>query len=300
MKGFCTVEGALEKFYDRSDSDSDDNGNDLAHVGSQHMHHISDDYDVAMGASQSTDHMPPANHMDISQGRRPGQKHPARAPPAPSTLTHPSSLKVASASHAQQLSQTQQMSQDQLSLGRQPSRNLGSGLGRAGSAGGVGPSRLGATGQGRASGSSQQASQGVGHIEAAQLESSGTSWKLPFLGSGDRLEEKDIRLPPISPRACFGDEYEVHYPSLLAVACCWLTPCQMCLMDYSVLECVLVPALFCVSICWFMLPFVLPCGQCFVKWPEAPTMTAACIEKFMDCMDQQSTAGFDTGCNSPG
>jgi len=54
----------------------------------------------------------------------------------------------------------------------------------------------------------QQASQGAGHI--AQLESSGTSWKLPFLGAGGSLEETDIRLPPLSPGACFKDEYEVQ------------------------------------------------------------------------------------------
>ncbi|KAL0029639.1 hypothetical protein WJX79_009994 [Trebouxia sp. C0005] len=70
-----------------------------------------------------------------------------------------------------------------------------------------GPSRLGAAGQGRASGCSQQASQGAGHI--AQLESSGTSWKLPFLGAGGILEETDIRLPPLPSGACFRDEYEL-------------------------------------------------------------------------------------------
>lgn len=54
----------------------------------------------------------------------------------------------------------------------------------------------------------QQASQGAGHI--AQLESSGTSWKLPFLGAGGILEETDIRLPPLPSGACFRDEYEVQ------------------------------------------------------------------------------------------
>ena len=54
-----------------------------------------------------------------------------------------------------------------------------------------------------------QGSEGAGHIEAAHLESSGMSWKLPLLGAVGNLEEQGIRIPPLSAGCCFNDEYEV-------------------------------------------------------------------------------------------
>lgn len=56
-----------------------------------------------------------------------------------------------------------------------------------------------------------QAWQGRGHIQAAALESSKTSWQLPPLGIAGSLEEQDIRLPPLPPGRSFSDEYEVLY-----------------------------------------------------------------------------------------
>ena len=60
-----------------------------------------------------------------------------------------------------------------------------------------------------------QGSQGAGHLEAAHLESSGMSWKLPFLGAVGSIEEQGIRIPPLSPGCCFNDEYEVLLSHLL-------------------------------------------------------------------------------------
>lgn len=66
-----------------------------------------------------------------------------------------------------------------------------------------------------------QASQGQGHVEAAHLESSGMSWKLPFLGAVGSIEEQGIRIPPLSANCCFQDEYEVpimHHSPLFPLA----------------------------------------------------------------------------------
>ncbi|DBB12599.1 TPA: hypothetical protein ACH3X3_005387 [Trebouxia sp. C0006] len=210
LRRTLTVEDAIESIFQlssESESGDDDNeeGNDLAHVGSQHMHHMLDDYDIPMGASQSA--KPASISIDIShQGIVPVQKRPPKAAPVPALHTQPASFHHDLTSQAPALSHSQQLSVSRQHSGS-GSGSLGSGVGRGGSlAGAAGPSRLGAAGQGRASGS-QQASQGAGHI--AQLESSGTSWKLPFLGAGGSLEETDIRLPPLSPGACFKDEFEL-------------------------------------------------------------------------------------------
>ncbi|KAL0033716.1 hypothetical protein WJX77_002280 [Trebouxia sp. C0004] len=211
-KRTLTVEDAIESVFQLSsenesgDDDDDDEGNDLAHVSCQPMHHMSDDYDIPMGASQSAN--PASNSIDIShQGIVPAQKCPSKAAPVQAPHTQPASFHHGLHSQAPALSHSQQLSMSRQHSGS-GSGSLGSEVGRGGSlAGAAGPSRLGAAGQGRASGCSQQASQGAGHI--AQLESSGTSWKLPFLGAGGSLEETDIRLPPLSPGACFRDEYEL-------------------------------------------------------------------------------------------
>ena len=160
MKGNASVEEALEGYYDLSESDDDDDdkdgddkdGDDLANVGIQHMRTIVDDHDAPMGASQSADHMLPAG-----QGRKPRTKCPPKPALVPSLLPHPASLNIGSASQ-HRLSQPQQLSHEQLSLSRQSSGGSNGSLGRAGSLAGAGLSRLGALGQGRASGSSQQAS----------------------------------------------------------------------------------------------------------------------------------------------
>ena len=165
MKRTLTVEDAIEgvfqlssesEYGDDDDHDHDDNeGNDLAHVGSQHTHHMSDDYDIPMGASQSTN--PASSSIGIShQDMGPAQKCPPKAAPVPALHTQPSSFRYGLDSQAPALSHSQQ-----LSMSRQHSSSgsgsLGSGVERGGSlAGAAGPSRLGAAGQGRASGCSQQ------------------------------------------------------------------------------------------------------------------------------------------------
>ncbi|KAA6423147.1 MAG: crossover junction endonuclease MUS81-like, partial [Trebouxia sp. A1-2] len=214
LKRTLTVEDAIESVFQLSSEsesgdnadDDDDEGNDLAHVGSQHMHHMSDDYEIPMGASQSANPAPIS--VDIShQGTVPAQKRPPKAAFVQTLHTQPASIHHGLDSQAPALSHSQQLNMSRQHSGS-GSGSLGSGVGRGGSlAGAAGPSRLGAAGQGRASGCSQQASQGAGHI--AQLESSGTSWKLPFLGAGGILEETDIRLPPLPSGACFRDEYEL-------------------------------------------------------------------------------------------
>lgn len=153
------VEDAIESVFQlSSDSESDDDddeeeGNDLAHVGSQHMHDMSDDYDIPMGASQSAK---PASisintsHQDI----RPAQKRPPKAALVPALHAQPASLRHGLDSQAPALSHSQQLSMSRQQSG---SGSLGSGVGPCGSlAGAAGPSRLGAAGQGRASGCSQQ------------------------------------------------------------------------------------------------------------------------------------------------
>jgi len=163
LRRTLTVEDAIESVFQLSsesesgdDDDGDDEeGNDLAHVGSQHMRHMSDDYDIPMGASQSA--KPASISIDIShQDIRPAQKRSPKAAPVPALHTQPASFHHELGSQAPALSHSQQ-----LSMSRQHSSSgsgsLGSGVERGGSlAGAAGPSRLGAAGQGRASGCSQQ------------------------------------------------------------------------------------------------------------------------------------------------
>ena len=161
MRRTLTVEDAIKSVFQLSsesesgDDADDDEGNDLAHVGSQHMHHMLDDYDIPMGASQSAN--PASISIDIShQGIRPPQKRPPKAAPVPALHTQPASFHHGLDSQAPALSHSQQLSMSRQHSGS-GSGSLGSGVGRGGSlAGAAGPSRLGAAGQGRASGSSQQ------------------------------------------------------------------------------------------------------------------------------------------------
>jgi len=150
LRRTLTVEDAIESVFQLSsesesgdDDDGDDEeGNDLAHVGSQHMRHMSDDYDIPMGASQSA--KPASISIDIShQDIRPAQKRSPKAAPVPALHTQPASFHHELGSQAPALSHSQQ-----LSMSRQHSSS--------GLAGAAGPSRLGAAGQGRASGCSQQ------------------------------------------------------------------------------------------------------------------------------------------------
>lgn len=160
LKGVLRVEDAVEKYFElpsdyNSDEEDHDDGDDISPLGSQHMHHMLDDYTIPMGASQSTNPDPLPNHMDTShQGRRPANDGSAVTVPVPSLLTHPASLRhepssqPAAQSHSQQLSVSRQQS---------GSGSLGSTLGRERSlAGAAAPSRLGAAGQGRAAAPSQQ------------------------------------------------------------------------------------------------------------------------------------------------
>lgn len=160
MKRTLTVEDAIGSVFQLSsesesgdDDDDDEEGNDLAHVGSQHMHHMSDDYDIPMGASQSVN--PASISIDISQqDTRPAQKRPPKAAPVPALHTQPASFHHELGPQAPALSHSQQLSMSRQHSG---SGSLGSGVGRGGSlVGAAGPSRLGAAGQGRASGCSQQ------------------------------------------------------------------------------------------------------------------------------------------------
>jgi len=167
LKRTLTVEDAIEgvfqlssesEYGDDDDHDHDDNeGNDLAHVGSQHTHHMSDDYDIPMGASQSAN--PASSSIGIShQDMGPAQKRPPKAAPVPALHTQPSSFRYGLDSQAPALSHSQQLSMSRQHSGSgSGSGSLGSGVGRGGSlVGAAGPSRLGAAGQGRASGCSQQ------------------------------------------------------------------------------------------------------------------------------------------------
>ena len=155
-----TVEDAIESVFQLSSEsefgdDDDDEGNALAHVDSQHMHHMSDDYDIPMGASQSAN--PASISIDIKhQGTVPAQKRPPKAAHMPALHTQPASFHQGLTSQAPALSHSQQLSMSRQHSGS-GSGSLGSGVGRRGSvAGAAGPSRLGAAGQGRASGCSQQ------------------------------------------------------------------------------------------------------------------------------------------------
>lgn len=206
LSAYTTVEAALNQIWDLSGSDSD-GGDDLVNAGSQHQqrHSKAAHYEPPMAASQSEDLLATANHGQAGRGSRPAPRPPAQAAPASALLPH-------SASFNRDLGAQRQLSQGQGSLDRQGSSGSGSSLGRASSMAGpgaAGPSRLGAPIQGRASGLSQQATQGTGHVAAAPMESSGNSWKLPFHGAEGNMEETDIRLPPLPPGACFSEEYEV-------------------------------------------------------------------------------------------
>ena len=141
----CSVNRAIEKIMD-----SDDSGDDhLIQLGSQpSSSQMPGDMDIPMGASQSNPLSQALPAPGSQQGKRPSQKRPPKSVPVPSLLPHPESLNV------EAMSQSQQLSHEQPS--RQGSGSLGGSLGRAGSLGAAGPSRLGATGQGRASGYSQQ------------------------------------------------------------------------------------------------------------------------------------------------
>ena len=146
----CSVNRAIEKIMDSEDSDNDD----LIQLGSQPSSSQRPGYlDIPMGASQSNPPSQPLPEPGSQQGKKPSQKRLPKSAPVPSLLPHPATLNV------EATSQFQQLSHEQPSM--QGSGSLGGGLGRAGSLGAVGPSRLGATGQGRASGYSQQARQSI-------------------------------------------------------------------------------------------------------------------------------------------
>ena len=150
MADGSSVNRAIEKIMDSEDSGDDD----LIQLGSQpSSSQMPGDLDIPMGASQSNPLSQPLPAPGSQQGKRPSQKRPPKSAPALPLLPHPASLNVES------MSQSQQLSHEQPS--RQGSGSLGGVLGRAGSLGGVGPSRLGAAGQGRASGYSQQARQSI-------------------------------------------------------------------------------------------------------------------------------------------
>ena len=155
----CSVNRAINKIMESEDSDDDD----LLQWGSQpSSSQRPGDLDIPIGASQSNPLSQALPAPGSQQGRRPSQKRPPRSAPVPPLLPHPASLNVES------MSQSQQLSHEQPS--RQGSGCLGEGLGRAGSSGPNGPSKLGAVGQGRASGLSQQARQSTlrhsAHIQA--------------------------------------------------------------------------------------------------------------------------------------
>lgn len=157
LKGVLGVEDAVETYFElpseyNSDEEDHDDGDDISHLGSQHM---VDDYTIPMGASQSTNPVPMPNHMDTSHlGRRPAKKGSAMTVPVPSLLTHPASLRTEPSSQSAAQSHSQQLSVSRQQSG---SGSLGSTLGRERSlAGAAAPSRLGAAGQGRAAAPSQQ------------------------------------------------------------------------------------------------------------------------------------------------
>lgn len=156
LKGALGVEDAVAAYFElpsdyNSEEEDDEDGNDISHLGSQHMHHMQDDYIIPTGASQSTNPIPLPNHMDTShQGRRPAKAGSGMNVPVPSLLTQPAPLHTESSSQSQS---------QQLSVRRQQSGSgsLGSTLGRERTlAGAMAPSRLGAAGQGRATAPSQQ------------------------------------------------------------------------------------------------------------------------------------------------
>ena len=148
----CSVNRAIEKILELDDSEDDD----LLELGLQpSASPLPADLDIPMGASQSNPLSQPLPAPNTQQGKRPSQKRPPKSTPVMPILPHPASLNVESMSQAHMLRQSQQLSHEQPS--RQASGSLDGGLARAGSSGAVMPSRLGAAGQGRASGLSQQA-----------------------------------------------------------------------------------------------------------------------------------------------
>ena len=165
MADGSSVNRAIEKIVDSEDSGDDDliqlrskpsssqmPGDLDIPMGSQpSTSQMPGDWDIPTGASQSNPLSQPLPAPGSQQGRRPCQKRPPKSAPGLPLLPHPASLNVES------MSQSQHLNHEQPS--RQGSGSLGGGLGRAGSLGAVGPSRLGAAGQGRASGCSQQARQ---------------------------------------------------------------------------------------------------------------------------------------------
>ena len=146
----CSVNRAIDKIIESEDSDDDD----LIQLGSQpSSSQRPGDLDIPVGASQSNPLPQPLPAPGSQQGKRPSQKRPPKGAPVLPLLPHPASLNV------ETISQSQQLNREQPS--RQGSGSLGGSLGRAGSLGVTGPSRLGASGQGRAPGSSQQARQSL-------------------------------------------------------------------------------------------------------------------------------------------
>ena len=149
----CSVNRALDKILECEESDDDDV------VGQFDLQpQLPGDMDIPMRCSQSN---PPsqlgAPVSDAQQGRRPGQKRPPKSAPVQPVVTHSAAQGVQSMSQDQVLSQSQQMSYEQQ-------------LSRAGSTGAAKPSRLGAAGQGRASGCSQQV--GLCHPSASCSDAS--------------------------------------------------------------------------------------------------------------------------------
>lgn len=144
----CSVNRAIEKIIECEDSDDDD----MIQLGLQPpILEIPGDLDIPMGASQSNPLSQPLPAPNSQQGKRLSQKRPPKSGPVSSLLPHPASLSMESTSLSRQPSHEQPS--------RQGSGSLGASAGRAGSLGAVGPSRLGAAGQGRASGCSQQVRQ---------------------------------------------------------------------------------------------------------------------------------------------
>lgn len=125
----CSVNRAIDKILECEESDDDLVGQ----VGLQPQ--LPGDLDVPMGSSQSN----PLSHQGppVQDSK---QKRPPKSAPVQPVVMHRAASDDHSMSQAQVLSQSQPLS-------------------RAGSSGAVRPSRLGAAGQGRASGCSQQVGQ---------------------------------------------------------------------------------------------------------------------------------------------
>ena len=148
-----SVNQAIDNIFEPEDSDEEDV--DVQ----QHASHTADTsmfMDIPTGASQSSPVPQPDSALGSQQGRRPPQARPPVGAPVPHHVSYADPINVDSLCQAEKPSQPWRPNLEHPSTSRQGSGSLGGALGQAGSSGAANLSRLGASGQSKASSCSRQ------------------------------------------------------------------------------------------------------------------------------------------------